>query len=292
MIAGFFREFRIGMDKPHYTELANPGLPARLARIVDSDWFQHGITAVIIANAAVIGLDTSEALRARFGELFSLANEFFLLIFIIEAILKMGALAPTIGRYFKDGWNIFDFSIILVSLIPATGELATLARLARLLRVLRLVSSFPELRLIVATLIRSIPSMGNVLILLSIIFYMYGVAGYHLFHEADPTHWRTLGIALLSLFRIVTLEDWTDIMYAAMETYPWAWVYFVSFVVMGTFVVVNLFIAVVLNNLDEAKAERLREIETPPHRDEILRELRTTQRALQRLERQLAQLDP
>jgi voltage-gated sodium channel len=121
---------------------------------------------------------------------------------------------------------------------------------------------------------------------------MYGVAGYHLFHEADPTHWRTLGIALLSLFRIVTLEDWTDIMYAAMETYPWAWVYFVSFVVMGTFVVVNLFIAVVLNNLDEAKAERLREIETPPHRDEILRELRTTQRALQRLERQLAQLDP
>ncbi len=279
------------MDKLKYVELARAGLPLRLARVVDSDWFQHSITAVIIANAAVIGLDTSETLRSRFGELFNLANELFLLIFIIEAVLKMGALAPTIGRYFKDGWNIFDFSIILVSLIPATGELATLARLARLLRVLRLVSSFPELRLIVATLIRSIPSMGNVLILLSIIFYMYGVAGYHLFHEADPTHWRTLGISLLSLFRIVTLEDWTDIMYAAMQTYAWAWVYFVSFVVMGTFVVVNLFIAVVLNNLDEAKAERLREIETPPNRDEILRELRTTQRALQRLERQLARLD-
>ena len=279
------------MDKLKYSQLASPGLPARLAGIVDSDWFQHSITAVIIANAAVIGLDTSEALRARFGELFNLANELFLVVFIIEALLKMGALAPAFGRYFKDGWNIFDFSIILVSLIPATGELATLARLARLLRVLRLVSSFPELRLIVATLIRSIPSMGNVLILLSIIFYMYGVAGYHLFHEADPTHWRTLGISLLSLFRIVTLEDWTDIMYAAMNTYSWAWVYFVSFVVMGTFVVVNLFIAVVLNNLDEAKAERLREIETPPNRDEILRELRTTQRALQRLERQLARLD-
>ncbi len=279
------------MDKLKYSELARPGLPARLARIVDSGWFQHGITAVIIANAAVIGLDTSETLRARFGEFFNLANELFLLVFIIEAILKMGALAPTVGRYFKDGWNIFDFSIILVSLIPATGELATLARLARLLRVLRLVSTFPELRLIVATLIRSIPSMGNVLVLLSIIFYMYGVAGYHLFHEADPTHWRTLGISLLSLFRIVTLEDWTDIMYAAMQTYPWAWMYFVSFVVMGTFVVVNLFIAVVLNNLDEAKAERLREIEIPPNRDEILKELRTTQRALQRLERQLARLE-
>jgi voltage-gated sodium channel len=291
-LAVFLEPFTTSMDKLQYTEAAEPGLPARLARIVDSNWFQHGITAVIIANAAVIGLDTSTALRASFGELFSLANELFLVIFIIEAILKMTALAPSIGRYFRDGWNIFDFSIILVSLIPATGELATLARLARLLRVLRLVSTFPELRLIVATLIRSIPSMGNVLILLSIIFYMYGVAGYHLFHEADPTHWRTLGISLLSLFRIVTLEDWTDIMYAAMESYPWAWVYFVSFVVMGTFVVVNLFIAVVLNNLDEAKAERLRELELPPNRDEILRELRTTQRALQNLERQLARLDP
>ncbi len=279
------------MDKTKYTEHASPGFPARLAKIVDSDWFQHSITAVIIANAAVIGLDTSEALRARFGELFNQANELFLIVFIIEAALKLGALAPRMERYFKDGWNIFDFSIILVSLVPATGELATLARLARLLRVLRLVSSFPELRLIVATLIRSIPSMGNVLILMSIIFYMYGVAGYHLFHEVDPTHWRTLGISLLSLFRIVTLEDWTDIMYAAMEGYPWAWVYFVSFVVMGTFVVVNLFIAVVLNNLDEAKAERLREIESPPNRDELLRELRTTQRALQSLERRLASLD-
>ncbi len=268
-----------------------PGLPGQLARIVASNWFQHTITGVILANAAIIGLDTSEPLRARFGDFFALTNKLILVVFIVEALVKMGALWPQIGRYFRDGWNVFDFSIILVSLIPATGELATLARLARLLRVLRLVSSFPELRLIVATLIRSIPSMGNVLILLSIIFYMYGVAGYHLFHEVDPTHWRTLGISLLSLFRIVTLEDWTDIMYAAMETYDWAWVYFVSFVVMGTFVVVNLFIAVVLNNLDEAKAERLREIETPPNRDEILRELRTTQQALQRLERQLARLE-
>lgn len=278
------------MDKTKYSDIASAGIPTRLAHIVDSNWFQHSITTVIIANAAVIGLDTSEALRARFGDLFNLANQLFLGIFILEAALKLGALAPRMDRYFKDGWNIFDFSIIVVSLVPATGELATLARLARLLRVLRLVSSFPELRLIVATLLRSIPSMGNVLILMSIIFYMYGVAGYHLFHEVDPTHWRTLGISLLSLFRIVTLEDWTDIMYAAMEGYPWAWMYFVSFVVMGTFVVVNLFIAVVLNNLDEAKAERLREIESPPNRDEILRELRTTQRALQSLERQLARL--
>lgn len=267
-------------------------MQAMLEKWVDSGWFQHTITGVIIANAVVIGLDTSTTLNAAYHDLFVQLNQLFLVIFIVEALCKLGALLPKPGRYFGDGWNIFDFSIIVVSLIPATGELATLARLARLLRVLRLVSSFPELRLIVATLIRSIPSMGHVLILMSIIFYVYGVAGYHLFHEADPTHWRTLGIALLSLFRIVTLEDWTDIMYAAMAVYPWAWVYFVSFVVMGTFVVVNLFIAVVLNNLDEAKAERLRELNLPPSKEEIMEELRSTQRALQRLQSQLEYYDP
>ena len=182
---------------------------------------------------------------------------------MVEALIKMAARWPRVGNYFKDGWNVFDFSVIVVSLLPSTGELATLARLARLFRVLRLVSALPGLRLIVATLIRSVPGMFNVLALMSIVFYVYGVAGYHLFHEIDPTHWRTLGIALLSLFRIVTLEDWTDIMYAALEHHWWAWIYFVSFVVVGTFVVINLFIAVVINSLDEAKQERLHDLQAP-----------------------------
>ena len=263
----------------------------RLKRLVDHPWFSNGITLVIIANALVIGLDTSPALTERFGTWFALLNQLFLAIFVAEAALKIAAVYPNVGRYFRDGWNVFDFSIVVISLLPATGQLATIARLARLLRVLRLVSSLPELRLIVATLIKSIPSMGHVVLLLSIVFYVYGVAGYHLFHDVDPTHWRNLGTSLLSLFRIVTLEDWTDIMYAAMAVHPWAWVYFVSFVVMGTFVVVNLFIAVVLNNLDEAKTERLRELQTPPTPEEILAELRSTQDALQKLQLRLEQLD-
>ena len=152
---------------------------------------------------------------------------------------------------------------------------------------LRLVSALPGLRLIVATLIRSVPGMFNVLALMSIIFYVYGVAGYHLFNEIDPTHWRTLGISLLSLFRIVTLEDWTDIMYAALDHYWWAWAYFVSFVVVGTFVVINLFIAVVINSLDEAKQERLHDLQAPPTRDELLAELTRTQNALARLQERL-----
>ena len=202
---------------------ANGRLVAWARRTAGAAWFRHGVTAAIATNAVVIGLDTSVTLAARFGGAFALASQTFLAIFVVEALIKMTAVWPRLRDYFGDGWNLFDFTVIAVSLLPSTGELATLARLARLFRVLRLVSALPELRLIVATLIRSVPGMFNVLALMSIIFYVYGVAGYHLFRDIDPTHWRTLGISLLSLFRIVTLEDWTDIMYTALDHYWWAW---------------------------------------------------------------------
>ena len=261
-------------------------------RVAAAAWFHWGVVGVIGVNALVIGLDTSAFLAERYGAWFKAANQLFLGIFVVEAVVKLIAQWPRPQRYFKDGWNVFDFAIIVVSLLPSTGELATLARLARLLRVLRLVSALPELRLIVTTLVRSIPSMFNVVCLMSVIFYIYAVAGYHLFHDIDPTHWRTLGIAALTLFRVVTLEDWTDVMYAAMAHHWWAWAYFVSFVVVGTFVVINLFIAVVLNNLDEAKAQRLNELVSPPSREELLRELLATQASLKRLEDRLRDAPP
>ena len=231
--------------------------------IVQRPLFEHSIIALILLNAAILGLETDPTLVANYGDWFELGHDFILMAFIIEAVFKITAVAPRLKLYFGDGWNLFDFSIILLALIPATGELAVIARLARLLRVLRLISTIPELRLIVATLMRSIPSMGHVILLMSIIFYIYGIAGYHLFHLHDPIHWETLGLSLLTLFRVVTLEDWTDVMYIAMELYDWAWIYFVSFVVMGTFVIINLFIAVVLNNLEQSKAEQLKELRNP-----------------------------
>lgn len=249
--------------------------------------FERFIIAVIIINGVILGLETSVDITAQYGSLLMLGNQLVLAIFILEAAIKITAVAPQWKRYFGDGWNLFDFSIVVLSLIPMTGDLAMVARLLRLLRVLRLISAIPELRLIVTTLIRSIPSMGNVLMLMSIIFYIYAVAGYHLFHAHDPEHWETLGLALLTLFRIVTLEDWTDVMYTAMEMHPLAWIYFVSFVIMGTFVIINLFIAVVLNNLDEAKTERLEQLQSPVSRDELLRELRQTQQSLERLHRRI-----
>ena len=257
--------------------------------IVDNPIFLNSITVLILINAIVIGLETSQTLYVEYSVWFSIANQIILGVFIVEAIMKMLALTPRPQDYFKDTWNIFDFTIIVLSLLPLGSNLATLARLIRLFRVLRLISAFPELRLIVDTLLRSIPSMGHVALLMGIIFYIYGVAGFYLFKDIDPTHWETLGISLLTLFRIVTLEDWTDVMYAAMEHYTWAWLYFVSFVVVGTFVVVNLFIAVVLNNLDEAKMKRLEELQPIPGRDSMLKELKATQEALRKLQSQFEQ---
>ena len=251
-------------------------------RLVNKAAFEYTIIALILLNGVFLGLGTSPVLAQQYGDLLHLGNQIVLGVFIVEALLKMIALAPRVDMYFRDGWNVFDFLVIVFSLIPATGEFAMVARLARLLRVLRLISAIRELRLIVAALVRSIPSVGHVMLLMSIIVYIYAIIGYQLFHEHDPMHWRSLGISVLTLFNIITLEGWTVVMDNAMQLHSWAWVYFVSFVVAGTFVVINLFIAIIINNLDEAKAERLRELEPPVSRAELLRELRTTRDALRK----------
>jgi len=260
-------------------------------RIVQHSLFEQFIIAVILISAVLIGLETSPEIMGSYGDWIHLGNQMVLAIFIIEAALKIYAVAPKLSGYFGKGWNVFDFTIIVLALLPSTGEFAMIARLARLLRVLRLISAIPELRLIVSTLMRSIPSMANVILLMSVIFYIYAVAGQQLFHEHDPEHWRNIGISLLTLFRIVTLEDWTDLMYTAMAMSPYSWIYFVSFVILGTFVIINLFIAVVINNLDEAKQEQLNKRRTPPSRDELLKELAQTQKALASLSQQLNNKD-
>lgn len=258
-----------------------------LSRIVESRTFEWFIIAVILANALLLGLGTSPRIERDYGDLLQLGNQVALGIFIVEALMKLLALAPRSQRYFASGWNIFDFAVIVFSLVPATGEFAMVSRLARLLRVMRLITTVKELRVIVAALVRAIPSVGHVMVLMSIVVYIYAIMGYHLFHEEDPDHWRSLGISVLTLFNIVTLEGWVDIMDAVMDTYPWAWIYFTSFIVVGTFVVINMFIAIIVNSLDEAKADALRALREPSTADELLREIRETQEALRRLQDRL-----
>ncbi|MGH1427457.1 MAG: ion transporter [Arenicella sp.] len=260
----------------------------RIQRFAKSRFFQNSIIAVILFTALLIGIESFPQLMSNdLLQTFEQLHDIILWIFILEAAIKLIAAWPKPQEYFQDSWNVFDFTLIVLSLLPFSGQFAMIGRLLRLFRVLRLVAALPELRLIVETLLRSIPSMLNVIILMSIIFFIYGVAGYHLFHEHDPTHWRDLSYAILTLFRIVTLEDWTDVMYKAMELSPYYGFYFVSFVVFGTFIVINLFMAVVINNLDEAKMSQLSKLENPDLHQELMQTLQGTREKLEHLEAQL-----
>ena len=257
-------------------------------QVVGSSIFEYFIIALILVSGAILGLRTVPEIFDDYGTLMTWGNRGILAIFIVEAALKMLALSPKPHRYFSDGWNVFDFTIIVFSLVPATGAFAMIARLGRLLRILRLISTIEDLRLIVAALVKSIPNVGHILILVSIIVYIYAIIGFQLFHEHDPEHWRNIGISVLTLFEIITLEGWVEVNARAMELNPFAWIYFVSFVVVGTFVVVNLFIAVVINNLDRAKEEALKDLQPPVSREELLQELRATQDSLRRLETRIS----
>ena len=259
-----------------------------IKRIASSRIFEHAIIGLILLTAVLIAIEAfPSVMTAQLEQRLSFAHNVILMLFIIEAAIKIIAESPRPWLYFKSGWNIFDFSLIVLALLPMAAEYAMLGRVFRLLRVLRLVNAFPELRLIVETLVRSIPSMFHITILMSLLFFIYAVLGYHLFHDHDPTHWRNLGYALLTLFRIVTLEDWTDVMYKAMELSPAYALFFVSFVVIGTFVVVNLFIAVVINNLDEAKYAHLKKLENPELHDQLMQTLVSTKGKIELLEKKL-----
>lgn len=265
---------------------------ALIKRIADSKSFDYSIIGLILFTALIIALEAfPEWMTPSRAEVFDLLHSAVLAAFIVEALIKIIAHSPQPWNYFRSGWNLFDFSLIVISLLPVGREFALLGRVLRLLRVLRLINAFPELRIIVETLVRSIPSMMHITLLMSIIFFIYAVLGFHLFHEHDPTHWRNLAYSLLTLFRIVTLEDWTDVMYKAMELSPAYALYFVSFVVVGTFVVVNLFIAVVINNLDEAKYAHLKKLEQPDLRDQLLSTMVQTKSSLEALEQQLNALE-
>ena len=256
-------------------------------RITNARAFEITIIAIIILNAVLLGLGTSPVIEEQYGTWIQVLYEVALAIFVLEALLKMVASSPRFAGYFRDGWNVFDFLVIVVALIPFAGQFATIARLARLLRVMRLVSTVRDLRVIVTALVNSIPSVGHVIVLMGIIVYIYAIIGFHLFNEHDPEHWRNVGYAVLTLFNIITFDGWTDVMFTAMDLNPLAWVYFVSFVVVGTFVVINLFIAILIDKMGDAKLERLLEQEDPVTREELLQELRATKETLQKLEERM-----
>ncbi|HEX7126158.1 MAG TPA: ion transporter [Thermodesulfobacteriota bacterium] len=256
-------------------------------RIAEHPAFQHVILVVILVNAVVIGFETSPAVMARWGGFLLGLGTAIQALFVVEILVRLVAYWPRLGRFFTDGWNVFDFLVVAISLAPQAGPFSTVVRLARVLRVARLLSVVPELRLIIGTMLRSIPSMGHVIALLSLLLYIYAVVGFYLFGRHDPSHWGSLSQAFLTLFQMLTLEGWVEIQATSMEAVPLAWIYYASFVVVAVFVVINLFIAVVLNNLERAKDEEQAEADRKSPQGALIEQVERLKAELARLERDL-----
>lgn len=223
----------------------------KIEEIRDSRWFSNLTTFIILAYASVLGFKTIGEVEEHYALFLQFADYFVTVYFIFEIAIKMVAEKRFIN-FFKSGWNVFDFVIVVVTLLPLEQSgFAAVARVLRVFRVLRLFTARPELKAIIDMLIRAIPSIIDIVILMFIIFYIYAIVGNFYFHDLPSGLWKDFLVSMLTLFRILTFEDWTDVMYEAMEVYPLSWIYFVSFVIIAAFVFFNLFVAVIIGEMQK-----------------------------------------
>jgi voltage-gated sodium channel len=265
-------------------------------------WFQRATIGLILFAGALVGVETSPELMARHGALLHALDRVVLGLFVAELVVRFVAHGRRPWAFFGDAWNVFDFLIVAVCLLPFPTQFAAVLRLVRVLRVLRLVTALPRLQILVGALLKSIPSMSYVAMLLGLLFYVYAVMGVALFRAADPAHFGGLGAAALTLFQVVTLEGWAEIMRGLIGA-PGVGVaapilFFVSFILLGTMIVLNLLIGVIVSGMDEARAEtadderarHLRETgKTTPADDaaQLQRQLTELQESLAALQRRL-----
>jgi len=226
-------------------------------QLTESRPFRGFIIGVILFAGVLAGFETSASVMSHHGALLNALDLVILGIFITEIALKFAAHGRHPLGFFRDSWNIFDFVIVALCLLPAAGSFASVLRLARVLRLLRLVSALPKLQLLVGALLKSLSAMGYVSLLLGLLFYIYAVAGVHLFGHASEGDFGTLPFALLTLFQIVTLDNWSDVFHRAAAHAPALAVaiYFVSFIVFGTMIILNLFIGIIMNSMAEMHEE-------------------------------------
>lgn len=229
-------------------------MAAACKRVADSSRFQLFIFGVILVNAAVLGLETYESIERDAGGALEIVNDVCLGIFVIEIAIRIAAHGRRPQDYFKSGWNVFDFVVIGGALLPGLRENATALRILRLLRIVRVLSIFPDLRFLIRGMVTSLPPIGSMAMLTGLLIYIYGILGWIFFADTDPGHWGDLGEAMLSLFVVLTLESWPEIMGGVIEVHPWAWIYFVSYVLIASFLLINMVIAILINSLEEVKA--------------------------------------
>lgn len=213
-------------------------------RVTSSKIFKNTIVLIILINSIVLGLITSDAIYAKFGKILEFILSTCVAIFTVEIILRIIAKG---WRFFLNGWNIFDFVLVSIALMPETGAAITF-RVFRVMRALRMVSSFKKLRHIVSAILVSAPHVFWAAVLLMIIFYIFGIMGQNLFHEEFPQWFGTLGETVYTLFQVTTLESWSmGIARPVMKVFPWAWCYFVPFVMISSYIVLNVVVGVVVN---------------------------------------------
>ena len=247
-----------------------------LQTTLESAGVRKFITAVILFNAVILGLETSEMVMARVGTFIGILDRICLAIFVVELALKLLAYR---FRFFRDGWNIFDFAIVAVSLFPAAQSLSVLRSL-RILRILRVVSVAPRLRRVVEGFITALPGMASVFLLMGIIFYIGSVISTKLFGADFPQWFGSLGQSAYSLFQIMTLESWSmGIVRPVMEVYPQAYIFFVPFIMVTTFAVVNLLVGLIVNSMSETASEESNAA-TDVYRDEVLARLTEIEKRL------------
>jgi len=257
----------------------------RLAAAVENRRFQQFIIAVIVFNAITLAMETSESIMAGSGDLLHVLDKIVLAIFVAELVAKLVAFGP---RFFSDGWNVFDLVVVVIALVPASGPFAVL-RALRVLRVLRLISAVPAMRKVVSGLLSAIPGMASIVALLGLVLFVSAVMATNLFRDVAPQYFGDLGTSLFALFQIMTGESWPDIADAVMAEMPLAWIFFVIYILISTFAVLNLFIAVVVSAMEAQLREEMHQ-EGEQHHQELADSNATILAELQALRAEVAQL--
>jgi len=231
----------------------------KIEKLRDSRWFSNLTTIIIIVYASILGFKTLGDVSTTYSALWVIVDYSVNLYFVFEIAVKMVAEKRTLN-FFKSKWNLFDFFIVVITLLPLESSgYAAVARLMRVFKILRLFTARPELKAILDMLIKAIPAIIDIVILMFIIFYIYAIIGSFIFVDLPSGLWKDFLISMLTLFRILTFEDWTDVMYEAMEVYPWSWIYFISFIIIAAFVFFNLFVAVIIGEMQKLQEKDMKE---------------------------------
>jgi voltage-gated sodium channel len=236
-------------------------IAAACERVVESSWFDPLMLSIIALNAVTLGLETYESIDASIGDELHLLNDVILGLFVIELALRMAAYADRPRAFFRSGWNVFDFVVITASFVPGIRENATLLRLVRLLRIVRAVRLLPDLRVLTVAVGRSIPGVASLAAITLLLVYVYGMVGWVIFHDHDPTNFEDIGQAMVTMFVLLTLENLPLYVERGQELSDWTLLFYVSYVLLASFLIFNLFIGIVINSMEEARAIELHRAE-------------------------------